>query len=147
MLFKRPAAGTRDPVAGNLRRSVATPGWGGIARIVSATANSLRGVRDAWATEAAIRQEMVLAALLAPLSFFVAANAWVWTALVASLLFVLAVEFLNTALERLCNHVTPERHEAIRITKDFGSAAVFFALVLAGLVWGVAVLTRFGLVS
>ncbi len=43
-------------------------------------------------------------------------------ALVASLLFVLSIEFLNTAIERLCNHIQPDRHEAIRITKDLASA-------------------------
>ena len=51
-------------------------------------------------------------------------------ALVASLLFVLSIEFLNTAIERLCNHIQPDRHEAIRITKDLASAGVFFALAL-----------------
>ena len=98
-------------------------------------------------TEAAIKQEIALAVMLLPASFFVAANVWVWLALVASVLFVLVVEFLNTAVERLCNHVTPERHEAIRVTKDLASTAVFFALVLAGLVWLVALLDRFGLIG
>ena len=82
-----------------------------------------------------------------PASFFVASNVWIWLGLVASVLFVLIVEFLNTAVERLCNHVTPERHEAIRVTKDLASTAVFFALCLAGLVWLVAVLERFSLIT
>ena len=85
--------------------------------------------------------------ILLPISFFVAGNVWVWLALVASVLFVLVVEFLNTAVERLCNHVTPERHEAIRVTKDLASTAVFFALGLAGLVWLVALLDRVGLIG
>ena len=98
-------------------------------------------------TEAAIKQEIALAVILLPASFFVAGNVWVWLALVASVLFVLVVEFLNTAVERLCNHVTPERHEAIRVTKDLASTAVFFALFLAGLVWLVAILDRLGVIS
>ena len=98
----------------------------------------MRGLREGLLTEAAVKQEVALAALLLPVSFFVASNVWVWLALVASVLFVLVVEFLNTAVERLCNHVTPERHEAIRVTKDLASTAVFFALGLAGLVWIVA---------
>ncbi|HMB48878.1 MAG TPA: diacylglycerol kinase, partial [Afifellaceae bacterium] len=57
----------------------------------------------------------------------------------------LMTEFLNTAVERLCNHVTPQRHEAIRVTKDLASAGVFFALVLATLVWSVAAMERFGI--
>ena len=79
-----------------------------------------------------------------PLSFFIATNLWTWVALIGSLLFLLAVEFLNTAIERLCDHVQPELHAAIRVTKDLGSAAVFFAILLAGLIWIAALLARFG---
>ena len=75
--------------------------------------------------------------------FRVATNLWIWVALIGSLLFLLAVEFLNTAIERLCNHVQPELHAAIRVTKDLGSAAVFFAITLAALIWIVALLARF----
>jgi diacylglycerol kinase (ATP) len=77
------------------------------------------------------------------LSFFVAQDVWTWVALVASLLFVLSIEFLNTAIERLCNHIQPDKHEAIRITKDLASAGVFFSLLLAAVVWGAALWTRF----
>ena len=57
---------------------------------------------------------------------------------------MLIVEFLNTAVERLCNHVTPERHEAIRVTEDLASnGGVLRARRLAGLVWIVAILDRF----
>jgi len=86
---------------------------------------------------------VAIACLLFPLSFFVATDVWTWAALVGSILFVLTIEFLNTAIERLCNHIEPKKHEAIRITKDLASAGVFFALVLAGLVWAVALWDRF----
>jgi diacylglycerol kinase (ATP) len=56
---------------------------------------------------------------------------------------VLSIEFLNTAIERLCNHIQPDKHEAIRITKDLASAAVFFSLALAALVWIAALWARF----
>lgn len=118
------------------------PGRGGLTRIAQSTANSLRGLREGLRTEPAIRQEAALALAALPLSFLVASSVWVWLALIASVLFVLTVEFLNTAVERLCNHVTPERHEAIRVTKDLASAAVFLALLLAGLVWLAAILDR-----
>lgn len=131
----------------HLRPQSALPGRGGFARIAAAVLNSVRGLREGMLTEAAVKQEIALAAVLLPASFFVAANVWVWLALVASVLFVLIVEFLNTAVERLCNHVTPERHEAIRVTKDLASTAVFFALFLAGLVWLVAILDRFDLIA
>ena len=52
--------------------------------------------------------------------------------MIAALLVVLAVEFLNTAIEKLSDHVTPEQHRDIGRIKDFGSSAVFCALALAG---------------
>jgi diacylglycerol kinase (ATP) len=121
----------------------ALPGRGGLARIVAAFWNSLRGLQEGLATESAIKQEVAIACLLLPLSFFIARDVWTWVALVASLLFVLSIEFLNTAIERLCNHIQPDKHEAIRITKDLASAGVFFSLLLAALVWGAALWMRF----
>lgn len=137
----------RDPVAGNETRRDAMPGRGGLVRIGESAMNSMRGLAEGLRTEAAVKQETALAVLGLIVSPMVASNLWTWIALVASLLFVLTVEFLNTAIERLCNHVTPERHEAIRVTKDLASAGVFFALLLAGLVWSAAVLETLGIVG
>jgi diacylglycerol kinase (ATP) len=121
----------------------ALPGRGGLARIGAAFFNSIRGLQEGFTTESAIKQEVAIACLLLPLSFFIARDVWTWVALVASLLFVLSIEFLNTAIERLCNHIHPDRHEAIRITKDLASAGVFFALALGSLVWIAALWARF----
>ncbi|MGQ7794480.1 diacylglycerol kinase [Faunimonas sp. B44] len=143
----RAAERARSPVFGNRRRPSALPGKGGLTRILDSAANSFRGMKEGLRTEAAIQQEFAIAAVFVPLSFVLATSVWVWVALVASLLFVLVVEFLNTAVERLCNHVTPELHDAIRVTKDLASSAVFFALSLAGLVWGAAALLRLGLIG
>ena len=131
-------AGDRLPQA----RS-ALPGRGGFARIVAAFWNSLGGLQEGLATESAIKQEVAIACLLLPVSFFIARDLWTWVALVGSLLFVLSIEFLNTAIERLCNHIQPDRHEAIRITKDLASAGVFFALAIGALVWIAALWMRF----
>jgi diacylglycerol kinase (ATP) len=128
----------------HLREQAALPGRGGIARIWAAFWNTVGGLREGLSTEAAIKQEVAIAVIALPLSFLVAKDLWTWVALVGSLLFLLAVEFLNTAIERLCNHVQPELHAAIRVTKDLGSAAVFFAILLAALIWIVALLARFG---
>jgi diacylglycerol kinase (ATP) len=124
-------------------RQSALTGKGGLARIAAAFWNSLRGLQEGLHTESAIKQEVAIACLLLPLSLFVATDLWTWVALIASLLFVLSVEFMNTAIERLCNHIQPDKHEAIRITKDLASAAVFFSLILAALVWGAALWARF----
>jgi diacylglycerol kinase (ATP) len=128
---------------GRPRQQSAVPGQGGFARIAAAFWNSLGGLQEGIATESAIKQEVAIACLLVPLSFFVAKDVWTWVALISSLLFVLSVEFMNTAIERLCNHIQPGRHEAIRITKDLASAAVFFSLILCALVWIAALWARF----
>jgi len=111
-------------------------------RIFAAYLNSWRGLRTGAATERAIRQELVALAVAVPLAFVLSPVLWVRVALVGVVLVVLAVEFLNTAIEKLCDHVTPDHHEMIGLVKDFGSAAVFCMLVLAGLVWAAALLER-----
>jgi diacylglycerol kinase (ATP) len=140
---KRAAERERIAESGLPPARSALPGRGGLARIAAAFWNSLRGLQEGLSTESAIKQEVAIACLLLPLSFFVARDVWTWMALVASLLLVLSIEFLNTAIERLCNHIQPEKHEAIRITKDLASAGVFFSLVLAALVWLAALWMRF----
>lgn len=141
---KRPEAGHSEAAGNGVpHASSALPGRGGAARIVAAFWNSLRGLQEGLSTESAIKQEVAIACVLLPVSFFVARDVWTWVALVASLMFVLSIEFLNTAIERLCNHIQPDRHEAIRITKDLASAGVFFALALGALVWIAALWMRF----
>ena len=135
---------TGEDTPGFPQQQSAMPGTGGLARIASAAINSLRGLKEGIRSEAAIRQEVVLFLIAIPLAFMIATNIWIWVAMMASLLLVLLTEFLNTAIERLCNHVTPQRDEAIRVTKDLASAGVFFSLALAALVWGVALLERLG---
>jgi diacylglycerol kinase (ATP) len=111
-------------------------------RLYSATQNSLRGIADGFKTESALRDDALLVLLALPFGLIVApSNAW-YTAMVGSLLVVLAVEFLNTAIEKFADHVTPRQHEDIRRIKDFSSAAVFCCLCLAGLVWLVALAVR-----
>ena len=111
-------------------------------RIFSATLNSLRGLRHGISTEAALREEVALliAGLLLGLAI---APTWLWyVVMVGSLLVLLAVEFLNTAIEKLADYVTRERQVEIRRIKDFGSAAVFCGICLAGLTWLAALALR-----
>lgn len=127
----------------HLQEQSALPGKGGLARIGRAFLNTLGGFREGLKTEAAIKQEAFLAVIALPVSFFVATDLWIWAALMGSLILLLAAEFLNTAIERLCNHLHPEKHEAIKITKDLASAGVFCVIALTALIWIVAVIDRF----
>jgi diacylglycerol kinase (ATP) len=114
-------------------------------RLFSATRNSLRGLVDGFTTEPALREEAILLVVALPLGFFLAPSIAWYIAMIGAVLVILAVEFLNTAIEKLSDHVTRELHDDIRRIKDFGSAAVFCALSLAGLVWLAAIAVRLGL--
>jgi diacylglycerol kinase (ATP) len=109
-------------------------------RIVRAFFNSAAGFAHALRNEQALRQEAAVLLAALPACFFVTDNWWKRLALIGVLLIVIVVELLNTAVEALCDHVTPERHPTIGVIKDIGSAAVFTAITLAGLVWLVALL-------
>jgi diacylglycerol kinase (ATP) len=116
-----------------------------VKRLFSATLNSLRGIRFGFGHEAALREEGVLLALGIVFGFLIAPTLAWYVAMIGTLLVLLAVEFLNTAIEKLSDHVTPERHVDIGRIKDYGSAAVFAAICLCGVVWIAATLRRFGL--
>ena len=97
-------------------------------------------------SEAALREECAVLAVALPLGAIVAPSVAWYVAMIGVLLLVLAVELLNTAVEKLADHVTPEWNRDIGIVKDIGSAAVFCVLLLAGLVWSAALAVRIGLV-
>jgi diacylglycerol kinase (ATP) len=117
-----------------------------VKRIFAAAINSLRAIGYGFNNEAALREEMValVAALIAAV-FIAPTLAW-YVAMIASVFGLLAVEFLNTAIEKLSDHVTPEHHIAIGRIKDYGSAAVFCAICLVGLTWLAALAIRCGLI-
>jgi diacylglycerol kinase (ATP) len=117
-----------------------------VKRLFSATRNSIRGLAYGIRTEPAIREEAVVFILALPAGFFIAPTLAWYVAMIGALLVLLAVELLNTAIEKLSDHVTPDHHPEIGMIKDFGSAAVFCALALAGLVWLAAIATRCGLI-
>jgi diacylglycerol kinase (ATP) len=112
-----------------------------VKRLVNATFHSLQGLRYTIAHEPAVRQEVIILAVGVLLAFFIATGPGWYVAMIGVLLILLATELLNTAIERLSDHVTPEHHIEIGIIKDASSAAVFCMLLLAGLVWlaGIAV--------
>ncbi len=115
-------------------------------RLFSATINSLHGLGYGFRTEAAVREEMLLFAAGVLLGLLAAPSVAWYVAMIGSLLILLAVELLNTAIEKLADYITRERHIEIRRIKDFGSAAVFCAICLSGLVWLAAIVARLGLI-
>ncbi|MDB5646468.1 diacylglycerol kinase [Methylobacterium sp.] len=104
--------------------------------------NSWRGLVHGGRTERAIRLELALLVLGVPLALLLGASLWVRVALIASLLGVLAAEFLNTAIEKLCDHLHPGHHPGIGIVKDLASAGAFAAQGIAALAWLAALIER-----
>jgi diacylglycerol kinase (ATP) len=112
--------------------------------LIKAFKNTCAGLNYALRTERAVRQEAMLLLVAIPLAFFIGSGLWQRVAMIASIIVVIAIELLNTCAEKLCDHVTPERHPQIKIVKDMGSAAVFCALAVAAIIWIAAILERFG---
>jgi len=108
----------------------------GIVRIVHAFFNSCAGLSDAWRHESAFRQETLLAVILVPATFWVPVTAAERSLLIASVLLVMIVELLNTGVEVAIDRISFEHNSLSKRAKDIGSAAVFVALVLMAVVWG-----------
>jgi diacylglycerol kinase (ATP) len=113
----------------------------GLRRIWNATRYSFAGLAAAARHEDAFRQELILFAVLAPLGWALGATAVERALLIGSLLLVLIVELVNSAIEATVDRVSLEDHSLAKRAKDLGSAAVMLSIVSAGLIW---LLTLFG---
>jgi len=116
----------------------------GIDRIARATGYSLQGLVSAWREESAFRQEVALAAVLLPATYWVATS-WVEAVLLAgSVMLVLIVELLNSAIEATVDRVSLDMHPLAKQAKDVGCAAVMLTLFLCSAVWCIALSHRLG---
>ncbi|MED5504960.1 MAG: diacylglycerol kinase [Pseudomonadota bacterium] len=111
------------------------PGKTGIRRILDATGYSLQGLKAAWIHEAAFRQELVLTLVLSICTFLLPVTTLERIMMISSLLLVVIVELINSAIEAVVDRVSDDWHELSGRAKDIGSAAVFVALFLALFVW------------
>ncbi|MCM8595300.1 MAG: diacylglycerol kinase [Candidatus Accumulibacter sp.] len=104
-------------------------------RVWNALHHSLAGLRETFGAEDAFRQEVVLAALLIPSSFILARDGVSRALMIGSVLLVLVVELLNSAIEATVDRISLERHPLAKRAKDVGSAAVLLALLNVVAVW------------
>lgn len=114
----------------------------GLARLVSATKYSAQGIQFAYRGEAAFRQELFLFGLLLPAAVWLAASGVELILLVGSMMLVLLVELLNTAIEAVVDRQGQEFDLLARAAKDLGSAAVLCSLVLCAFVWAVIIVGK-----
>ena len=113
-------------------------------RWLRATMNTWQGLLAAARSEAAFREELVALALAVPLAFVVAGETWKRFVLIGVVVFLLIVELLNTAVEKLADRVNLAIDPQIGRVKDMGSAAVGLALLMAAAVWLLALAERIG---
>jgi diacylglycerol kinase (ATP) len=114
----------------------------GLKRVLSATRNSIAGLREALRYEDAFRQELILAAVLIPAALWVGTTAVQRALLIGSVLLVLIVELLNSAVEATVDRISFENHRLAKRAKDIGSAAVMLTLLNAALIWALIVIER-----
>lgn len=107
----------------------------GLTRVWKAFGYSLAGLSAAYRHEDAFRQEVWLALLLIPLALFLPAGGIGKALMIASVLLVLVVELINSAIEATVDRVSLESHRLAARAKDIGSAAVFVSLVNVVVVW------------
>lgn len=112
------------------------PGATGLTRIVNATGYSIQGLKAAFKHEAAIRQEVALLAIAIVSLIWLSLPVIETILMLASVVLILVVELINSAIEAVVDRVGTERHELSGRAKDIGSAAVLVALSLAAFTWG-----------
>ncbi len=108
----------------------------GFVRIVRAIGYSFEGFATAIKHEHAFRQELILCVVLLPFAIILPITPMERVVLIATLLLVLIVELLNSAIEAIVDRVSLENHELSKRAKDLGSAAVFLSLTIVAIAWG-----------
>lgn len=114
---------------------MAKAGVSGFKRIIKAATYSWQGTKAAYTHEAAFRQECWLAFILIPAGFYIGDTMLEKSLLISSLLFILVVELLNSAIEAVVDRIGDQHHELAGRAKDMGSAAVMISIILAAVIW------------
>jgi diacylglycerol kinase (ATP) len=119
------------------------PGNTGLKRIIKAGGYSFLGLKAAWKYESAFRQEVLLAAAMIPGAVWLGRTADEIGLLIGTVMLVVIVELLNSAVEAVVDRIGDEPHKLSGRAKDMGSAAVFISLLLVLVIWGAIALDRF----
>ena len=114
---------------------MAKTGATGFTRIINAAGYSWLGFKAAYKNEAAFRQELWLCILLIPAALYFGETLLDKAILISSLLFILIVELINSAIEAVVDRIGDEVHELSGRAKDMGSTAVFIAISMAVIIW------------
>jgi diacylglycerol kinase (ATP) len=108
----------------------------GLRRLLNAFGYSLAGFRAAYKHEDAFRQEIHLAVVLIPLALWLPATHIGKALMIGSVLLVIMVELINSAIEATVDRISLENHDLAKRAKDIGSSAVLVSLINVAIVWG-----------
>jgi diacylglycerol kinase (ATP) len=116
----------------------------GMVRLWNAFGYSLAGFRAAYKHEDAFRQEVLLASILIPLALWLPVGYLGKALMIGSVLLVIMVELLNSAIEATVDRISLENHDLAKRAKDIGSSAVLVSLINVVAVWGLVLWHHFG---
>ena len=111
--------------------------------IINALIWSMAGIKAAWQNELAFRSQAIVIAILLPFGVWLGRTVVEWILLFGACMLVLIVELLNSALETIVDRIGLELHELSGRAKDLGSAAAFFSMITAAIIWGLIAYERF----
>jgi diacylglycerol kinase (ATP) len=107
----------------------------GLRRLINAFGYSIAGTLAAFKHEDAFRQEVILTAILTPVAIYYGETAIDQALMIGSLLLIIIVELLNSSIEAAVDRISVKHHKLAKRAKDIGSAAVFFSLINAAVIW------------
>ena len=113
----------------------------GIARLIAAGENSIAGLSACWKHEEAFRQEVIISIIGIPLAFYLGETAIERVLLIGSLILLMVIELLNSAIEATVDRIGLEHHELSGRAKDIGSSAVLFGVILVCSTWLLILIT------
>lgn len=114
----------------------------GLQRVWNAFTFSLHGLASAFRHEEAFRQEVLVAGILIPIALFLDVGGLGKAMMIASVVLVLIVELLNSAIEAAVDRISFDQHRLSKRAKDIGSAAVFLSLLNVAVVWGLVLVEK-----
>jgi diacylglycerol kinase (ATP) len=107
----------------------------GIKRLANAFKYSVAGTLAAFKHEDAFRQEVILSIVLIPLAIYLGETTTEQALMITSVILIIIVELLNSSVEATVDRISVKRHKLAKRAKDIGSAAVFFSIVNASVIW------------
>jgi diacylglycerol kinase (ATP) len=121
---------------------MAKPDLAPIEQIIRGTYCSFKGFRVGWRTQAALRYEICVLMVILPIAWWLGKDGAERALLIGSSLFVVVVELINSAVETVVDRIGRDYHELSGRAKDLGSAAVFWSIVMAVIIWVLLLIDR-----